>query len=507
MASTEFNKYTNSPDFKALLRKYENAMESGELVYFDFDDIIDIAEYYHMQGDMEQAEAVADYCLRLFPGNSAALLFKARMALIDFHDVDKAKAIMEEIGPDSESLEVAYVKAEIMINEGEVDEAEEYLERWYRRIKAREDAPEGTSYDDPDEGDEEDAGVRLFDFVIEVSFMFIDNDFVKQAERWIARVSRPEGDDAIDYFDVWAKIYMARCKWVEAERALNSMIDVDAFNYNAWLMMSEAQFRQARYHDALQSVEYAVAISPGSPEPYLTRGNCLYTLGDLEGARRSFERMLEITPGDAVAELLLASTLLCLKEVDEAYGVVRKLLTHIDDLPLMQKIEALQSCATICAKAGNQDIAMECCDMLEKEGVWLAETELARGTVYLEAADVDKAMQHFNNAVFVSDQSEDIMVRIAGRLYDAGAAFTAYKMLKQVLEPYRDGGYGVEQRQALAYMAAASRACGTREEYLHYLEHAVRLSPLDVSCVLSEYFPKGTEPSQYLEIEKNRKEC
>ncbi len=117
MISTEISRYTNSPDFKALLRKYEDAMETGELVYFDLDDLIDIAEYYHINGDFELSNAVADYCLQLYPDNSAALLFKARLALIDFNDTQAATKLLEGVDMSSENIDVVCTMAEINIRE------------------------------------------------------------------------------------------------------------------------------------------------------------------------------------------------------------------------------------------------------------------------------------------------------------------------------------------------------------------------------------------------------
>ena len=65
MSSAEFAKYIHSSEFKHLLLQYENALETGGLVFFDSDDLIDIAEYYHISGELDKAEAAADYCLVL----------------------------------------------------------------------------------------------------------------------------------------------------------------------------------------------------------------------------------------------------------------------------------------------------------------------------------------------------------------------------------------------------------------------------------------------------------
>ena len=67
MTSSDFNKYIKSSEFRALLAQYENALKTGEMVFLDSDDIVDIAEYYHIAGEIEKAEEAADYCLSLYP--------------------------------------------------------------------------------------------------------------------------------------------------------------------------------------------------------------------------------------------------------------------------------------------------------------------------------------------------------------------------------------------------------------------------------------------------------
>lgn len=484
-------------------------MESGELVYFDLDDLIDIAEYYHIKGDYELANAVADYSLQLYPDNSSALLFKARLSMIDYNDTKTAAELLEGMEASIENMDVVYTIAEIKIREGDVDWAEQYLERQYAMLQERYDntavLPDVMSADDEDDEDiDDDSAVTPVDFAIETAIMYMDSGYADMAEKWMKECSVVEGDAAVDYYDVYAKIYMSRRLWAEAEQMLNRLIDIDAYRYDAWLMMSDIQYQQAHYRDALQSVEYAIAISPDLPEPHLTRGNCLYALGELDDAQKSFERYLAINPGDTLTELLLVSILYCQKKNDEACEVVRRLLTHVADLSWQKKLEALQSCASICAKIGNMDMAMQCCDMLEEDGAPQLEVELVKGIVSMGNLDVLAAMTHFTKALKIENYSKELCMRVGVLLYNAGSMVLAQMMLEMALDGFEANGYVDAPRKALAYMAGISRLSGMRDEYLYYLEYAVKLAPIDASYVLSAYFPKGTEPSQYLEIEKNR---
>ena len=90
MIPAEFQKYIRSKEFKDLLAKYQQASLNGEDIFIDEDDLLDIAEYYHVKGNADEAEKVTDYMLRIFPDNTKALVFKARRAVI-MGDVDKAE--------------------------------------------------------------------------------------------------------------------------------------------------------------------------------------------------------------------------------------------------------------------------------------------------------------------------------------------------------------------------------------------------------------------------------
>lgn len=496
MSSTEFNKYINSSEFKALLSKYENTLESEELVYFDSDDLVDIAEYYHMIDDIENAEAAADYCLKLYPTEAAPLLFKARMALVDYGDVVRAKSLLGQIEEDAESLETVYVTAEIMLSDGGVDKAEEYLCAKYARFMER-DA--GGSLDD-----EMEDGEDIPDFALDVAMMYCDHGYSSYAEKWMQKTSVPEGDAAMEYYDTWGRIYLTQARWDKAVDVINKTIDIDAYNVTAWLMMSDALFHQAQYQEALRSVEYAIAIAPDEPEAYLTKGNCLYALNHLGEAAKCFEHYLELCPEDPVGELLIATTYFCLLRTTEAYEHIKKVMQHFDELPLSQSLDALRNCASIAAKMGDATLAMECCDQLEKLGAPSVEADLVRGAVCLETVDRKRAMAYFGKAVEAADYDLKVIGRIGVICFESGLFSMAYKMLKEALAPYRDTGFVSCPVQSLAFFAAACRALGKRKEYLQYLEYAVRLAPLDTSSVLGEYFPSGTEPRDYLKIELER---
>ena len=187
----EFQKYTASPEFQELLHRYEKSREENIPCFMEIDDIIDIAEYYHSIDAFEDAEAAADYCQKLYPEDDSAVLFKARMALIDYGDYKKAEDLYETLPEKNDSIELTYVYAEILVCKNKVQEAEKYLKEKYEEVKRcyeeyqirKDDAVD--SYDDEDEEDFSDMRDSLNHFPLDVAMMYCDHGLPDYAEQWL----------------------------------------------------------------------------------------------------------------------------------------------------------------------------------------------------------------------------------------------------------------------------------------------------------------------------------
>ena len=108
-----FAQYFDKPQFRQLLARYEEMLTSVHTSYFEAMELTDIAEYYAMQGDTEQAEAALDYALRLHPDNIDALIFKSRSRLINGH-ITEASHILDSI-TDQNDREVMFLRAEVLM--------------------------------------------------------------------------------------------------------------------------------------------------------------------------------------------------------------------------------------------------------------------------------------------------------------------------------------------------------------------------------------------------------
>ena len=91
------DKFYESPEFKEKFQLYENAQASGTSVYLEPDDLTDIAEYYHILGNIDACKNTVDYAIKMFPGATMPLVFRSRVALLMEHDVARAEEYAEMI--------------------------------------------------------------------------------------------------------------------------------------------------------------------------------------------------------------------------------------------------------------------------------------------------------------------------------------------------------------------------------------------------------------------------
>ena len=118
--------YLDSNEFREILRKYEESVKSGRPLFMEADDLTDIAQYYSMLGDWNQASDTVDYAISIHPGSVPPIAFKARMILLRDNDPKKAEKIADTID-DKNDLDYYYIKAEILLAQDKVEEADEYL--------------------------------------------------------------------------------------------------------------------------------------------------------------------------------------------------------------------------------------------------------------------------------------------------------------------------------------------------------------------------------------------
>lgn len=515
MIPSDFQRYIRSAEFKKLLASVQDAMEKGTGEYFDADDLVDVAEYFHLKGDEMSAGEVVDYLLTLFPDNEKGLVFKARTEIMA-GNVDEAENISRLL-VDAELVDAVYLKAEILLCRNKADEAQALLLEKCPERPADEEARDGFDKSDsvfPDDEDEEDVGLSpsdiYHDYILDIALLMCDYRQWGYADEWLSKLSDVAYYEEGDYLEAKARVLTGNGQYAEAIEYWNKSIDIDAYSLMAWLQLSQCQYHVGKVAEALQSAIYADAIQPNLPEAYLAMGNCYFALGDNDASEKAFKRYLELVPYEIQGEVLIASVLFAMERYEEAEEHINEAIFGLesehDDLdgsvPEIVRIDVYRQAAYIAAAQKKEKDAMFYADRLEMCGISESKVLLLRGGIMLEMQDLKAAYEYFVQALQKTDNDPQTYIKIGCMYVDASVYEIGYQLLSNVSTILAD--CGAEMKSGWERLAYAAQQTGHHPEFLKALSKAIETNPVDTMTIFSTHFPKDLPMSQWVKWESDR---
>ena len=246
-------------ELQELAEQYEAAKAENKPIYLDADDLADLADWYAMHGKSEQATEVVEYGLSLHP-DSTPLLVEQAYLFMDAQNREQAKLVIERISEDYSS-EVKVLKANILLGEGKIDEAEQLL--------------------DTIEDKEELANI------VDVSYMYIDMGYPVKALPWLAGGSERYAEDEA-YLAVTADCFHAQGLNQKAEALYNKLIDKNPYSAPYWFGLARCYFEQQLFDKAIEACDYAIVADEEFAEAYIMKGHAFYQLGNEESALENY---------------------------------------------------------------------------------------------------------------------------------------------------------------------------------------------------------------------------
>ena len=466
--------YFQSEEFRELLDSYETAVEQDMTPFMDVDDLVDIADYYSWQGDPEAADKAIDYALDLYPTATLPNVFKARQALVD-SDYDDAHRWLEAI-EDREDPDYHYLYAEILIAEGHVDEADQYLRNYGRTVE-------------PDEYE---------DFVRDCANLYIDYNESEKAYEWMMR---SKGDESDDFKELMARTLFGLGKYKDSERLFNELIDQHPYSKHYWNALASAQLMNEDYSNAITSSEYAIAIDPSDLNALCQKASGLFRLGNYDEALKYFKRYNELAPDDEFGLLHQGVCLINTNHNEEALPILRMALdvAPIDSPYLVQIYQELAFCYSALHQV---KLALEQLDETEALDCDHIDMLVIRGHILLQNGKVDQAQECFKEAIIKSENAPAVMLRIIVSLYDNRYVEACYQMMLKFFEMVDE--YFPDFRAGNAYMALCCYDLGRAKEFMKYLRLAVEKDPREAQTVLSCLFPEGMSVKEFVPYMEQR---
>ena len=291
---TEDLSYFHEDEFKEKLALYEQMVKGGQSVYLEADELTDIAEYYLIQNKKQKATDCIQYALSLHPGSIDPLIFLARQKMFD-GDTEGAKTISDCI-TDQHDREVVFFNAELLLREGKEGEACAYLEKMA-------------------ETDDEDPAMYAYDTAV----LFLDYGYMEEAAQWGQKAldMEPENEKFLRFK---ADFLIASNRLQEAERLLDTLLDRNPYDLNAWNSLGEAYFVGGNYPKTLEAADFALAIDEHDAQAILLKANCLFQQQQYEAAHKTYTRYFEEYKANEIPYLFDGASLMAMGAHAEALG-------------------------------------------------------------------------------------------------------------------------------------------------------------------------------------------
>ena len=458
------DEYYRSKAFKQMLLDFQEAEKNNLPIMLEPEDYVDIAEYYYNRGQVDYAQEISERAIDIYPGELMPLLFRARMELTDFNNPQRALFYAEQIN-DKFDTEYIYIMSEIMLAQGMIAEADDYLEEKYAGLSEE---------------------TQML-FAIDVAGIFSDYNLSAMAEKWLNRSDRVNADD---YKEQKARIHFDKGQFDECEKIYNELIDNDPFSTQYWNALASSQFLSNKIQESIQSSDYSLAINPENAAALLNKGNGMYNLGNYKEALHCYKKYVETNSDDESAHLLIG----CCYMLDEKY---EKAIEHFErayrlstkDSPYL--LDIFRNWAMSLCKVNRKKEGFDMADMISIADCDEYEQLVFKGSLYAECGDLEESNKCYFEAIEKSHYSPGVFMRVCIAIFDSGDMGLAYQMFKSLFTTVPDWNKGY------AYMATCCFYLKRIDEFLEYLKLAVEHTPEETKTLLGHLFPVDMEPIAY----------
>lgn len=370
-------------DISPLIEKYEHCRVLGKKIYLDADEFAALSEYYHTEGDEEEANVLIDEGLKMHPNSLVLMMLRARSFLF-VQQYNETLNYLEGIS-DTTSIEVALMRIESLLHLKRNNEAEEIISQ----ITSENQLPEDYHF-----------------FITHLGYILIDTDFFARAVSCLEESIKYDDSD----FEALAELTYAYELNEQIDKAIdtnNLLLDVNPYAYEWWINLGKLHTYYAENDKALEAFEFALAIEDQDLVAMKMKAMSLFLSDNFEDAIDVYEDVLEKSPKDEdVYESLL-----------EAYSVVER---HDKMMEVIDKREFVFGGEGIIAQRVLVHLCKQDYDTAKKLFAQIPESEkgtfdyfMLEGELAFYEGDLSSAENAFMKASLISEENDVLLDKLA----------------------------------------------------------------------------------------------
>jgi len=440
--NNDLSSYFEDPEFKDILAKYEGMVESHTPTYFDAEELTDIAEYYASQGDEQKAENAIDFALRLHPANTDALVFKSRSLCIK-GKLEEAYQVMNLI-EDTSDREVKFLKADLLIEERRMEEAESI----YEELAISEE--------------------ESLEVLMDIFMTYMDTNQMNYAEKWLNRIEQRGFNETNSqkYRDALCDFCMTFGQSERANKAFQLSLDELPYSIPHWNGLAKCYLAQNDIEKAHEAVDFALAIDENNTEALEVKGYCHIQNENYEEALRIYRQLLPTSKVPSRIYALMVKCYLDMEMAIEAKATCQEWLKKCPKLTSFEKSEIFSYISMCCFNLYQTEEGMKYIDAALNLEPSFRGAILQKGMLYLQTHQNQEAQKLFHKVLNISPDDEQLEI-----LYNVANSYFFLQMYPETIEwcekIIRD--YPEDQMEALHLTACSYYSMFKMEECLKHL--------------------------------------
>ena len=244
------------------------------------DELTDIAEYYMTGKQDAKANQAIQAAIDMHPDSVDPQIFLARQRMF-YGKLDEARNIIDGI-TEQDDQEVIYIRAELLIKEGQADKASDFL---LEQMPMMQDSLD----------------TYLYDCVS----IFMDYDRWELAQDWLLQL-KDNYPDHPRLPIMEAEIKMGLDDYESAYTLLKAILEEEPYCSEAWNLLAETCVALDNMAEAIEAADYSLAINPQDNNALLMKANAFMHEGQMPEAIEHYRKYLESQPDDLSVTLSLA---------------------------------------------------------------------------------------------------------------------------------------------------------------------------------------------------------
>lgn len=273
----------SSKDLTVLVKRYEQAIESGKTPYFDADEFSDLAEFFDSQNDIETAREIVESGLYIHPESDSLKIKKAKFLAYD-GDYSSALRLISASMTSEYDYDLYMLKTECYLQLGLFVEAHEM-----------------TKIILDNEGDQMESTLA------EIGYLYVEADLFDEAILYFNK-SLEYNSENVEVLSDLSYAYEMLADFDSAIDATNKILDIDSYTYDAWVNLGKLYSLQDNFDKAVEAFDFALTINDSDSNIVKLKAHCLSLCGRTEEAIRLFQELLIERPHDTSIYFLLAES-------------------------------------------------------------------------------------------------------------------------------------------------------------------------------------------------------